>query len=241
MIEVDKKVTVVLMTWKRVPLLRETLRDLQAQTFKNFNLYISNGNLELAMRVDKYVSQFDNVLDITVSHDGNEHGSFRRLLAARKMAQEGTEIILFIDDDIELPPTYIEKALSQYEPKTYKSGFAWSLHKRGMDYYKYRTRRYDNKSAIHYCGTGVAMLDASIFLDDGLFEAPEGAKGIEDLWLSYYAQHILKWRLLYMEMPKGTKIGGDDAVALFKTYLRAEYTKADFLRELVKMGWRLPQ
>lgn len=239
MIDIDKKVTVILMTWKRISMLKETLRDLEAQTFKNFDLYISNGNLEHARYVDKFTNQFKSKLKITVSHDGNEQKSFRRLVAARKMAQEGTEIVLFIDDDIELPPTYIEKALKQYEPQTYKSGFAWTFYNQGKDYYKYRKRRVNNALVIHYCGTGISMIDASIFLDDGLFDAPPGALGIEDLWLSYYAQHVMKWRLAYMDVPKGTIIGGDDAVALFKTYVDSEYTKADFLRELVAMGWKV--
>lgn len=235
----DKKVTVILMTWKRISMLKETLRDLEAQTYKDFDLYISNGNLEHARYVDKFTNQFKNKLSIRVSHDGNEQKSFRRLLAARKMAQEGTEIVLFIDDDIELPPTYVEKALSQYEPKAYKSGFAWRFYENGKNYYKYRKRRFDNKLVIHYCGTGISMVDASIFLEDGLFDVPEGALGIEDLWLSYYAQQIMGWKLAYMEVPKGTIIGGDDAVALFKTYLNSKYSKADFLKDLVKMGWKL--
>lgn len=235
----DKKVTIVLMTWKRISMLKETLRDLEAQTYKDFDLYISNGNLEHARYVDKFTNQFKNKLNIRVSHDGNDQKSFRRLIAARKMAQEGTEIILFIDDDIELPPTYVETVLAQYEPKTYKSGFAWGFFNGGSDYYKHRKRRVNNSFIVHYCGTGIAMVDAKIFLEDGLFNAPAGAMGIEDLWLSYYAQHIMKWNLAYMEVPKGTIIGGDDAVALFKTYLDTDYTKADFLRELVAMGWKI--
>lgn len=236
------KVTVILMTWQRIPMLRETFQDLEAQTYKNFELYISNGNLEFQHHVDKYVKEYSKKLSIRVSHDGNEHRSFRRLLAARRMAQEGTEIVLFIDDDIELPPTYIEKALAQYEPRSYKSGFAWTIHENGTDYYKHRTRRFDNDEPIHYCGTGVSMVDATIFLENGLYDAPEGAMGIEDLWLSYYAQQIMKWKLAYMAMPKNTTIGGDDAVALYKTYLEnngATYTKATFLRELVAMGWEI--
>ena len=229
------------MTWQRVPMLKETLTDLSEQTYKDFTLYISNGNLSMSDYIDQYAKHFSEELDIDVSHDGNDLGSFRRFYAAKRAVEEGAEIILFVDDDVVLPPTYLEKMLRQYRPKTYKSGFAWTIHKGGLDYYRYRTRRFEKGHKIHYCGTGVGMIDGSIFLDDGLFDAPEGAKGIEDLWLSYYAQQILGWELEYAEMPKGTVIGGNDAVALFKQYLHADYTKADFLRELVMAGWKIEE
>lgn len=83
------------------------------------------------------------------------------------------------------------------------------------------------------------MIDPAIFLEDGLFDAPDGAMGIEDLWLSYYADQILKWRLKYMNVKDHCKINGADEVALYKTFLNSEYTKADFLRELVAMGWNI--
>lgn len=234
------KVSLVLMTWKRIPDLKETLKELSAQTYKDFDVYLSNGNLEQASQVDKYVNQYKDKLNIRVSHDGNEQRSFRRMVAARKLAQEGTEVILFLDDDVQIPPTYIEKCLSQYQPKTYHSGFAWSFYNQGKNYYKWRTRRWDNKRKIHYCGTGMSMVDASVFLDDRLFDAPPGALTIEDLWLSYFIDHVLddSWTLKFMEIPN-VILGGSDTVALFEEILRQKYTKADFLNDLVAMGWKI--
>lgn len=228
------------MTWKRIPDLKETLKELAAQTYKDFDVYVSNGNLEQSPQVDKYVNQYKDKLNIRVSHDGNEQRSFRRMIAARKLAQEGTEIVLFLDDDVQIPPTYIEKCLSQYKPKTYQSGFAWSFYNHGKNYYKWRTRHWDNKKKLHYCGTGMSMVDASVFLDDRLFDAPPGALTIEDLWLSYFVDHVLddSWSLRFMEIPN-VILGGSDTVALFEEILKQEYTKADFLNDLVAMGWRV--
>jgi hypothetical protein len=234
-----ESVAVGLMTWQRIPDLNDTLEDLSKQTFKNFTLYISNGNLERREDVEQTVSKFAQKLKIVLSHDGNEQKTFRRLHLGRKMAESGARVVLFIDDDIEYYPRYLATALKEYEPKTYKSGFAWSFTEHGNDYYKNRIRRWDNGHIIHYCGTGVAMIDSAIFMEDGLFDAPEGAMGIEDLWLSYYADQVLKWRLKYMNVKNHCKINGADLVALYKTYLNAEYTKADFLRELVDMGWNI--
>lgn len=228
------------MTWRRIPDLKETLKELAAQTYKDFDIYLSNGNLEQAGQVDKQVNQYKDKLNIRVSHDGNEQRSFRRLLAARKLAKEGTDIILFLDDDVQIPNTYIEKCLSQYKPKTYHSGFAWSFYNQGRNYYKWRTRQWDNKHKIHYCGTGMSMIDAQVFLDDRLFDAPDGALTIEDLWLSYFVDHVLgdDWSLKFMQIPN-VILGGSDSVALFEEILKQKYTKADFLNDLVAMGWRI--
>ena len=234
-----ENVAIGLMTWKRIPSLRETLEDLSAQTFKNFTLYISNGNLEQSEHVESIIKRYGKRLKIVLSHDGNDIKTFRRLYLGRKMAEDGAKTILFIDDDIDYAPRYVASALKEYEPKTYKSGFAWSFHEGGIDYYGKRTSRWDNEHRVHYCGTGVGMIDPSIFFDDGLLDAPEEAYGIEDLWLSYYADHVLSWKLKYMRVKDKFTINGADEVALYKQYLNAEYSKADFLRQLVSMGWRV--
>lgn len=227
----------MLLTWKRIPDLRDTLLKLTGQTFQHFNVHISNGNLEQADQVDKIANHFSHRLKIRVTHDGNDILSFRRFTVGRQLAQEGTDVVLWIDDDIEFPTNYIEKCLEQYEPKTYKSGYAWTFENGGRDYYRARTRRHDNERRLHYCGTGISMVDASIFLEDSLLDAPHSAYGIEDLWLSYVVDQLPGWEMKYMTMPKGVIIHGADAVALYKKYLPANnppYTKADFLRYLVR-------
>jgi hypothetical protein len=217
---------------------------LSNQTYKDFDVHITNANLEYSHVIDRVAKNFNNRLKISISHDGNDIYAFRRFTVGNVLAKNGTEIILFIDDDIAFPSTYIKDALSYYEPKTYQSGFAWRFQRNGQDYYKYRKRVSDNSEKIHYCGTGVSMVDASIFLDKKLFNAPEEAHLVEDLWLSYFAQHVKKWRLKYFPIAN-VIIGGSDQVALYKKILRDKRSgqatdKADFLRMLVKKyGWKL--
>lgn len=238
------KTTVVLLTWKRIPALKKTLMSLASQTNKNFDVRISNGNLQNAHVVENIAKYFSDRLKITVSHDGNEIYAFRRFTVGKELAQSGTDIILFIDDDIIFDSTYIESCLSRYKPKTYQSGFTWSFQRGGTDYYKYRNRVQDLTSKIHYCGTGVSMIDASIFLDDRIFAAPKEAYLIEDVWLSYFAQHVKGWDLLYIPM-KNVHIGGTDQHALYKKIVRDKKLhktpdKADFLRLLIKKyKWEL--
>lgn len=238
------KTTVVLLTWQRLSFLRKSLSMLSAQTNKKFDVRISNANLPLAHVVDKYAKFFSDELDITVSHDGNGIYAFRRFTVGKELAQNGTDVILFIDDDITFPITYVNDCLKHYEPETYQSGFAWSFQNGGSDYYKYRTRVKDSISKIHYCGTGIGMIDASIFLDDRIFASPREAYLVEDLWLSYFAQHVMKWDLKYMPV-QNVHIGGSDQNALYKKIMKDKKVsgtsdKADFLRLLVnKYKWKL--
>lgn len=239
------KITVVLLTWQRISTLKKTLLSLSNQTYKDFDIRITNANLKHSRVVERSARYFSDRLNVEVSHEGNFLHAFRRFTVGKELAEKGTDIILFIDDDISFPPTYIENTVKFYKPKTYQSGFAWSFQKNGKDYYRYRTRESDNSNKIHYCGTGVSMIDASIFLEEKLFAAPEEAYLIEDLWLSYFAQHVLGWELLHFPIP-GVIIGGQDSVALWKQINKEKktgeisYDKADFLRKLVKQyKWKL--
>lgn len=238
------KTTIVLLTWKRLPFLKKTLLLLSNQTYKDFDVRITNANLEHSQTVEKIASQFSNKLDISITHDGNEIKAFRRFTVGNDLARNGTEIVLFIDDDITFPSDYVERLIANYEPKIYASGFAWNFQQGGEDYYRYRTRRWNNDEKIHYCGTGISMIDAKIFLDKRLFNAPKEAYYIEDLWLSYFAQHVLGWDLKYINVGN-VHIGGADQHALYKKILNDKKTgsvpdKADFLRLLIKKyGWKL--
>lgn len=237
------KVAVVLLTWQRYNNLKVTLESLLKQTYKNFDVVVSNGNLRnnaIAV-IEKYSNFYRKKgLNIVNRNDGNDLFAFRRFVVGKDLAHLGYDVVMFIDDDVTIPTQYIANCLEQYEPQSYKSGFAWVLHHRGSSYYKHRTRKWDNQEQIHYCGTGFSMIDASIFLDEDLINtAPPAALKIEDLWLSYYAQHVKGWKLAYMQT-KGVQLGGADRVALYKQIQKDPVNKTDFLRQLVEMGWKLP-
>lgn len=234
------EVAVVLLTWQRIPSLRNTLKRLSVQTYDKFDVYVSNGNIKKTTEVEDIAKQFDGELDIWVSHDGNDYYAYRRLFVGRYLAENKYKTILFIDDDISFSPDYVETVLDQWEPKTYKSGFTWKLF--GPRYYTDRERVWSNDHKIKYCGTGISMVDAKLFLEDKLvYDYPPGALKIEDLWMSFYVDHKLRrkgWKLKYMETPDAV-IGGNDKVALFRDVQKEAYNKEHFLQDLIKMGWRI--
>lgn len=229
------KVAVILLAWKRLHGVYQNLRDLSNQTVEGFKVVVSNANREFDNKIKEYLADFPD-LDVEVRNESNDYLTFRRFFIAREMAEKGIDVIMFIDDDIMIPNNYIELALDQYESGIYGSSYTWTLDANGADYYKHRTRVYDNDSSIKYCGAGISMIDAKIFLQNDLFNAPQEAYGIDDLWLSYYADHIAKFKLKYIGVP-GIIIGGGDSVALYKSIHRQQYTKRDFLKYLVSLGW----
>lgn len=239
------KITVVLLTWQRLSSLKKLLISLKDQTYTNFDIRISNANLVRFQYVESVAKMFDGFLDIEVSHEGNDQFAFRRFSVGKDLAERGTNIVLFIDDDVQIPKDYVEQCLRYYEEKSYKSGFAWTLDRGGSSYYQYRTRIHDPHQKANYCGTGLGMVDASIFLDPRLIsQAPPEALKIEDLWLSYFAQRVLRWKLAPIPQ-EHVILGGADSVALYKQVLKEKHTrkapdKNDFLQLLVrKYKWKL--
>ena len=229
------RAAVILLSWKRPTGTLKNLKDLSQQTMEGFRVIISNSNPDISKKLESYKDNFPD-LNIEIRNESNDHFCFRRFFIAREMAQSGIDVIFFIDDDVRIPKNYIELALEQYQDKTYSSSYTWTFQDNGSDYYKKRSRVYDNKENIKYCGAGVSMIDSSIFLDDGLFKVPKGAYEIDDLWLSYYSDHIAKYKLRYLEIP-GVVVKGNDSVALLSTIKDKDYTKKDFLIDLVSGGW----
>jgi glycosyltransferase involved in cell wall biosynthesis len=232
------KVAIVMLTWQRLEKLPESLKMLSNQTNKNFTLYISNSNSDQISRVEELVSPFREKLIINLTHDSNEKYSFRRLLIGKDLALKGFDAVLFLDDDVLIPQNYVEQCLSYFEPNSYKSAYAWQFLEKGQNYYKGRIRVTNADARVHYCGTASSIIDSKIFLNEGILRAPVEAYPIEDLWMSYYADHILKWKLEYMPI-QGITIGGNDPVALSKVVKRNRNNKAVFLRKLATLGWNL--
>jgi glycosyltransferase involved in cell wall biosynthesis len=47
------KVSIIILTWQRLQGLGATLESLERQTFKDFDVYISNGNMSRQTKVNK--------------------------------------------------------------------------------------------------------------------------------------------------------------------------------------------
>jgi len=235
------KIVMVLLTWQRLSNLKNTITLLNRQSYKSFDIHISNANLDKSPQIDQTVQKLAEHygLKIKVTHDGNDYSCFRRFFIGREYAQKGYDAVMFLDDDINIPPDYVKRFVDAYEPQKYLSAYTWTFQENGDNYYTKRKRVYDNGDNIKYGGAGVSMVDASVFLNDGLINAPEHAYQIDDLWMSYYCDHVLGWDIKYVDIPK-LLVGGGDSVALYRKIKRGGgMDKAAFLRELVAKGWKV--
>lgn len=235
------KKVVILLTWKRLDKLSQTLRSLQGQTDQDFDVHISNANLDSGAidKIEEVASAHKQLgMSIQVTHDGNQYSCFRRFFIARDYANKGYEVVFFLDDDITIPRFYIQKMMSQFVPGGYHSFYAWNFRPKATNYWRDRTRLSDNESEIKYAGAGVSMTDAKLFQDKRLFDVVSPmAYHIDDLWMSYFCNHVAKAPIVFTYV-SNVHIGGNDKAALYKK-LKADGgdQKSLFLQLLIKNGW----
>jgi hypothetical protein len=224
-----QKVKVIILTYKRLHLLPKLLQELTLQTFKNFSVHISHSDINTEKTFKKNIYRFSKKLDISFSIDSNELLCFRRYLYAKNFAQQGAEIVFFIDDDVSIPENYLEKSIEQYSPKSYLSCYAHSFLDLPPDYSR-RKRELSKSNTIGYCGPGMSMIDPSIFLYDDFFNSKDivGNYQFDDIWLSFFA-HTKGWSLNYLDSE--AILGGNDSVAMYKTHMQ---NKSEYVQNLYK-------
>jgi hypothetical protein len=208
-----KKAAVILLTWKRLDRLENTLSTLSNQTYKNFLLHISHSNLENKDEFINIVKKFEAVINLTYSVDSNERLCFRRYEYAKNFAQDGVEVIFLLDDDVIIYDDYLETSLAQYKSKTYSSGHAYSYIDEVPDYRR-RVKHYSQSDSIGHCGAGMSMIDSSIFLNDDFFNNKMINYKFDDIWLSCFS-HMSGFKLKYLESTAILE-GHDDDFALHK-------------------------
>lgn len=180
------KFAVIMCTYQRLEHLSNTLSSLSKQTNNNFDFYICENSrkgkkvLEILKNNSK---DFNNNVFVKEYH--NQYSIFSRFYLAKTLAEQGYEMILFVDDDQILPYDLIENCYHQYDPSVIKSFYAHNIE---GDYWSKQassTGEYSN-----YVGGGGLLCNAKLFLEEDLFKCPEQYWVLDDLWLSYYlAKH----------------------------------------------------
>lgn len=229
------KIGLILVTHNRPELLPKQMRMLQRQTRQDFDLIITHGNKDTWARVRKTVKQYrpGSILRL----DGNELYSFRRIVVANELANN-YDVFLFLDDDVTIPNNYVQQCVQQFEPGTYKSWWAWDLNGKTYHMLTDRTRITQPGIPVAYGGTGVAMVDSKLCTSPELFDYPEHAPRMEDLWFSYVLGHLHNVPITYLHV-EGVVLGGNDNKALYKQIMRSSYRKKDFVDMLIKdYGWQ---
>jgi glycosyltransferase involved in cell wall biosynthesis len=241
MLEISPKVLVVLLTWKRLDYLPQTLERFANQTYAEFHLHVSHGNFWTKEQFKKIVHSFKGNSNLTYSIDSNSTTAFRRFFIARSFAEHNkADIVIFVDDDIAFSETFIQTYVANFEPKTIKSNIVWNFSD-PSSYYESRTRvTADNEQAFrgHLALGQCAMYDANIFLEPQLFREvpPLAKKYCDDMWISFVASKILGYRIRPLRVDAFEDLGDDD-VALFRLADRNGKARDQFLKYLANAGW----
>eukprot|EP00928_Gymnodinium_smaydae_P095761 TRINITY_DN8291_c0_g3_i1.p1 TRINITY_DN8291_c0_g3~~TRINITY_DN8291_c0_g3_i1.p1 ORF type:complete len:335 (-),score=50.91 TRINITY_DN8291_c0_g3_i1:259-1125(-) len=137
-----------------------------------------------------------------IGMEGNV-GGFARFLVAKRMTEkmQGIDYIIMVDDDQYVRETTLAEVYARREPRKYKSWHGYNWYPNETHYWRPRERTYPGvQKALHntnvttyqYGGTGMSIIDASIFRVKEVYKIPKQFLFIEDLWLSYIVQ-LMGW------------------------------------------------
>jgi Glycosyl transferase family 2 len=224
--EGQQVVPVVMCLWKRLDRLERTIRLLANQTYRSVELHLWNNDPASRGIVDEIVSETKG-LSIDVVHSSWNVGSFGRFYLARELAPTQPRVII-LDDDQTFSESLVSTLVDEFEPRTL-TGF-WAFNFTAADEYGARVAARPGER-VKYCGPGGMIADSTIFLEPGLYRCPRRFWYADDLWLSYYADHVLGWELRKSRVD--ITMDNDDLDQFRYLYP----TKTRLLTHLVRAGW----
>jgi hypothetical protein len=220
---------VVLCVWRRPRRLADTVALIEQQVDVPAVLHVWNNNRRAVDEVDAILEAAS--IPATVTHSTRNVGGFGRFYLARALAPTHP-FVVFVDDDVTFPPTMARDSAAEWSRGSISSFWAFRL--LSSNDFQQRARGRPGEQ-VDYCGTGGMVVDTGIFLEPALFRCPRRYWFIEDLWLSYYASHILGWELRQSAID--FQLADEDGYDQYK-HLRRR--KSRFLRQLVRDGWSVP-
>jgi hypothetical protein len=219
-------VPVVVCIWRRPERLRQTVEALSGQSNGAIRLCIWNNRRSLQDFVETSVADVSG-MNVDVVHSTRNVGGFGRFYFARRLAAE-YPFVVFLDDDQVPSDEFLSTLTGEFRSGTIHG--AWGYRFRGTQRYADRVpARVGDR--VKYCGTGGMICDTRAFLDAGLFRCPRQFWFVEDLWLSYYADHVLNWPLYKSAAELRIERDEHDQFRLLGP------TKDRLFRHLVGRGW----
>lgn len=225
---------VIMCVWKRVEGFEKTIKQLNSQTHKDFKLFIWNNNSDLEDQFVKLL-QTHATFKYEFYTSPNNIGGFGRFKYADKIrrTQGLIDYCVFIDDDQDFDSNLLSTFLSEARPNTILSQWGWEFTR--LWYYGTDARRERLPGqTVHYAGTGGMIADMRVFNSNGLFDCPIDYWFVEDLWLSFYANHNLNFKL---HKSAAIMKNGDDIHSLYRV---VKDVKTPMLIDLVNnFGWNI--
>lgn len=225
----SERLAVLLCVWQRPERLPGTLRMLAAQTDRDFTLYLINNNPELHDLVDQLVQPYALRLRTWVRHNSENRFCMARVEVAHELVAEGASypFYLFLDDDLDVGEDWIAQCRREARPDALVGWRAWLFDG------NYWQRHAADVGGPAHLVTGAGMIvPAAVLACPRVLDLPLEDGCMDDLWLSYVANHELGYRLTRGQFTSvAVVVDGKDC------YVRYHQEKIDLLERLRRNGW----
>jgi hypothetical protein len=223
-------VPVVMCVWQRVEFLAATIAQLERQVGVRPELHLWVNNAAAADDARRIAGAAAIPVHVTVSPENI--GGIGRFHVARALAHAHPYVV-FIDDDQVFDEHALRVLLDEAGPGRIAAQYAFQLE---CPHSYWQRRLPKPGDPVQYAGTGGMIADSSIFADRRALACPDRFSFVEDLWLSYLAEHELGWTLVRSAARfKQVEDGRDQWTAMPSDF------KSEFLRHLAaERGWQVP-
>lgn len=217
------KICVVTCVWQRPERLDYTLGQLEKQTDGDFETVVIVNNKEHAQAVRKRL-QVSELRASTIVHSQNR-GPFARIEAAHSL-REHYDAFLWVDDDL----IFDESLIARWK-KVRRAGTV-----QGWRGFRFTGTYWDREQmppghTCHYLWGSNLLVDSAAFADKRICNLVQRFWQCDDLWLCYYANHVLKMPLLAADVDVRVEVDGKD------TYHSQHNIKRECLDMLRRKGW----
>lgn len=206
-------VQVGMCTMSRLRYLPWTMSCLESQDERRIRLFIWNNNPKISKRLEQVIKQCRPSFPVTIVHSRRNIGGLGRFLLVKHGFISNATPVVFIDDDQLLMPNLISELIRRWRPLVVTGWWAWRfISNQGY----WNRERCEDGSFADYIGTGGMICNPEIFSHRKFFEGlPQQFSGVEDLWLSYFASHVMGNSLIAApDLIRQVKDGKDQYIAL---------------------------
>jgi len=179
--------------WARHHNFNNLIRDLNSQTYKDFDLFIWNNNKSMGDSLNIKKEDLNGYSLYVHNNEKNIYGFGRFILANKLLTNkidnfsgEDYDKIMFFDDDERLYSDCLSFFSINYQKQNYKGHWAFKI----FSTYQDRQRCKFGEEA-NYIGTGGCVLDPYVFSNmDFIKSVPEKFYCVEDIALTLYCKKI---------------------------------------------------
>lgn len=217
------KIGIVSCVWRRIERLPLLLRQLEAQTDPDFDLWLIVNDANLEGQVTKQALRSD--LHTIVQVNDTNRGPFARIEIMHENA-DSYDWFMTLDDDLDFGPQLVAQWRAAALPDTVRG---WRGFRFAGNYWQ---REPVAAGALcHYLWGSNLFVPADVVRDDDIATLNTYNGQCDDLWLCYYANHILGMDLRPADVDVRSVIDGKDSYHGLHQY------KAEFLDLLRAEGW----